>query len=85
MDTRLLRQVKRAAGRMRLPGSKSISNRALLLAALARGETILHGVLDSDDTRVMSGALRASCRDRPCSTVPETFASTASSAPAAFP
>ena len=59
MDTRLLRQAKRAAGRMRLPGSKSISNRALLLAALAQGETTLHGVLDSDDTRVMRGALEA--------------------------
>jgi 3-phosphoshikimate 1-carboxyvinyltransferase len=59
MDTRLLRQVKRAAGRMRLPGSKSISNRALLLAALAQGDTTLHGVLDSDDTRVMRGALEA--------------------------
>ena len=44
---------------MRLPGSKSISNRTLLLAALARGDTTLHGVLDSDDTRVMRGALAA--------------------------
>ena len=42
---------------MRLPGSKSISNRALLLAALAKGDTTLHGVLDSDDTRVMREAL----------------------------
>ena len=44
---------------MRLPGSKSISNRVLLLAALARGDTTLKGLLDSDDTRVMRGALEA--------------------------
>ena len=43
---------------MRLPGSKSISNRMLLLAALAQGATRLHGLLDSDDTRVMLDALR---------------------------
>ena len=49
----------RASGTLRLPGSKSISNRALLLAALARGDTRLAGVLDSDDTRVMRDALRA--------------------------
>ncbi|TEA74204.1 3-phosphoshikimate 1-carboxyvinyltransferase [Allopusillimonas ginsengisoli] len=47
-----------ASGRVRLPGSKSISNRALLLAALADGETRLSGLLDSDDTRVMIAALR---------------------------
>jgi 3-phosphoshikimate 1-carboxyvinyltransferase len=48
-----------AAGTVRLPGSKSISNRTLLLAALAEGETELAGLLDSDDTRVMLDALRA--------------------------
>ncbi|MBO7680832.1 MAG: 3-phosphoshikimate 1-carboxyvinyltransferase, partial [Thermoguttaceae bacterium] len=42
-----------------LPGSKSITNRALLLAALADGESILRGALDSDDTRAMLGALTA--------------------------
>lgn len=47
-----------ARGTVRLPGSKSISNRVLLLAALAEGRTVLHGLLDSDDTRVMLGALR---------------------------
>ncbi len=46
-------------GRMRLPGSKSISNRVLLLSALSSGDTTLNGVLDSDDTRVMLGALEA--------------------------
>lgn len=49
----------RVSGTVRLPGSKSISNRALLLAALARGTTTLTGLLDSDDTRVMRGALNA--------------------------
>jgi 3-phosphoshikimate 1-carboxyvinyltransferase len=41
------------------PGSKSISNRALLIAALAQGTSTLSGVLDSDDIRVMARALRA--------------------------
>ncbi|WP_369407727.1 3-phosphoshikimate 1-carboxyvinyltransferase [Trinickia terrae] len=47
----------RAAGTVRLPGSKSISNRVLLLAALAEGETTITNLLDSDDTRVMLDAL----------------------------
>ena len=47
-----------AGGTVVLPGSKSISNRVLLLAALCHGTTILHGVLDSEDTRVMIDALR---------------------------
>lgn len=49
----------RAAGTVKLPGSKSISNRMLLLAALAEGETEIRDLLDSDDTRVMLAALRA--------------------------
>ncbi|MEO6928178.1 MAG: 3-phosphoshikimate 1-carboxyvinyltransferase, partial [Casimicrobiaceae bacterium] len=48
-----------ARGTLTLPGSKSISNRVLLLAALARGTPTLHDVLDADDTRVMRAALRA--------------------------
>ena len=48
-----------ANGSVTLPGSKSISNRVLLLAALCRGQTTVHDLLDSDDTRVMLGALRA--------------------------
>ncbi len=47
-----------AAGALVLPGSKSISNRVLLLSALCLGSTTLHDVLDSDDTRVMLAALR---------------------------
>ena len=46
-----------AHGTVQLPGSKSISNRVLLLAALCAGTTTLHDVLDSDDTRVMLAAL----------------------------
>ena len=37
-----------------VPGSKSITNRALILAALANGETTLHGALWSEDTQVMA-------------------------------
>jgi len=47
-----------ARGTVALPGSKSISNRVLLLAALAEGTTEITGLLDSDDTRVMLAALR---------------------------
>lgn len=45
-------------GRVSPPGSKSITNRALLLAGLAKGTSRLSGALKSDDTRVMSEALR---------------------------
>jgi len=41
---------------VRIPGSKSITNRALLIAALAEGESVLDGVLFSDDTRYMAAA-----------------------------
>ncbi len=47
-----------ATGSVALPGSKSISNRTLLLAALSDGETIIEGLLKSDDTDVMIEALR---------------------------
>lgn len=49
---------KRAQGAIVLPGSKSISNRALLLAALSTGTTTLKNLLDADDTQVMRNALR---------------------------
>ena len=49
---------KRAQGSILLPGSKSISNRALLLAALSSGVTTLTNLLDADDTQVMRNALR---------------------------
>ena len=47
----------RARGSIQLPGSKSISNRILLLSALAQGTTEVKSLLDSDDTRVMLDAL----------------------------
>ncbi len=50
--------LSRAGGTVKLPGSKSISNRVLLLAGLAEGQTRVHDLLDSDDTRVMLDALR---------------------------
>jgi 3-phosphoshikimate 1-carboxyvinyltransferase len=50
--------LRAAAGTVTLPGSKSISNRVLLLAALCEGVTTIHDLLDSDDTRVMLIALK---------------------------
>jgi 3-phosphoshikimate 1-carboxyvinyltransferase len=54
-----LEPVMHVEGTVRLPGSKSISNRTLLLAALAEGATTIHDLLASDDTLVMLGALRS--------------------------
>lgn len=51
--------VMHVEGVVRLPGSKSISNRTLLLAALSEGTTTIHDLLASDDTLVMLGALRS--------------------------
>ena len=59
MEELYLHQVTRALGRVRIPGSKSITNRALLLAALSEGATLLTGVLESEDTTVMMDALSA--------------------------
>jgi len=50
--------LQEAGGTVTLPGSKSISNRVLLLSALCEGRTWVHDLLDSDDTRVMLEALR---------------------------
>lgn len=58
METLDLAPMIRAAGTVRLPGSKSISNRVLLLAALAEGHTRVHDLLQSDDTQRMLEALR---------------------------
>ena len=46
-------------GRIRPPGSKSLTNRALVCAGLARGRSTLSGCLDSQDTRVMAAGLQA--------------------------
>jgi 3-phosphoshikimate 1-carboxyvinyltransferase len=52
-----------AAGTVRMPGSKSISNRVLLLAGLSAGTTVIEALLESDDTQVMLDALaRLGCR-----------------------
>ena len=53
-----LSPAKRAQGIVTLPGSKSISNRVLLLSALAQGTTRIEGLLESDDTAVMLAALK---------------------------
>ncbi len=53
-----LPSVQRAQGTVALPGSKSISNRVLLLSALAQGTTRIEGLLASDDTAVMLAALK---------------------------
>ena len=50
--------VANVSGVIRLPGSKSISNRTLLLSALADGETVVRDLLSSDDTSVMLDALQ---------------------------
>lgn len=54
-----LQPIKRVNGTVNLPGSKSVSNRALLLAALAQGTTRLTNLLDSDDVKHMLNALSA--------------------------
>jgi len=60
-----------ASGSVQLPGSKSISNRVLLLAALSQGTTVIHDLLDSDDTRVMLQALQQiGCVIAPAAVVP---------------
>lgn len=57
MRSVLLGPIRRVTGTVRLPGSKSITNRVLLLAALARGDTRIREMLDADDTGVMLQAL----------------------------
>ena len=59
MRTLTLAPTPALTGTVTLPGSKSISNRALLLAAMAEGETQIRNLLDSDDTRYMVRALEA--------------------------
>jgi 3-phosphoshikimate 1-carboxyvinyltransferase len=58
MKTLTLEPIVRVEGTVNLPGSKSVSNRALLLAALAHGTTRLTNLLDSDDIRHMLNALK---------------------------
>jgi 3-phosphoshikimate 1-carboxyvinyltransferase len=57
METLTLPPLSSIDGEVTLPGSKSLSNRALLLAAVARGQTRISNLLDSDDVRHMRSAL----------------------------
>lgn len=59
MESLTLKPIGRVDGTITLPGSKSVSNRALLLAALARGTTTLENLLASDDTGHMLASLAA--------------------------
>ncbi|HIP28537.1 MAG TPA: 3-phosphoshikimate 1-carboxyvinyltransferase [Sulfurovum sp.] len=58
MHSLTLKPIHKIDGEVNLPGSKSLSNRALLLAALAEGTTKITNLLESDDTRHMLNALR---------------------------
>jgi len=58
MNSLTLKPIKKIDGEVNLPGSKSLSNRALLLAALAEGTTRITNLLESDDTRHMLNALK---------------------------
>ncbi len=57
MEKLTLQPIQNVSGTVNVPGSKSLSNRALLLAALAEGSTILTNLLDSDDIKHMLTAL----------------------------
>ena len=59
MEEITLTPIQSVEGTINLPGSKSLSNRALLLAALAEGTTQVTNLLDSDDIRYMLNALKA--------------------------
>ena len=58
MESLTLQPIQKISGEINLPGSKSLSNRALLLAALSTGTTRLTNLLDSDDIRHMLNALK---------------------------
>ena len=57
MEQLTLDPIAKVSGEINVPGSKSLSNRALLLAALAEGETVLTNLLDSEDIEHMLNAL----------------------------
>ena len=59
MDSITLKPVARVDGTIQLPGSKSLSNRLLLLSSLARGKTEVNNLLESDDTGYMAHALES--------------------------
>ncbi|CAL8469065.1 g8606 [Coccomyxa elongata] len=55
----VLQPISKIEGHVRLPGSKSLSNRILLMAALSKGTTVVKNLLDSEDIRHMVSALKA--------------------------
>lgn len=55
----VLQPIREISGTVKLPGSKSLSNRILLLAALSEGTTVVDNLLNSEDVHYMLGALRA--------------------------
>ncbi|MDY6322925.1 MAG: 3-phosphoshikimate 1-carboxyvinyltransferase [Succinivibrio sp.] len=59
MNSISLNKISKVSGRVSVPGSKSLSNRALLMSALSRGRTTLFNILKSDDTARMVDALKA--------------------------
>ncbi len=63
-DAARIRPATRLRGSLRLPGDKSISHRALLLAAMAEGESRIHGAGDGADVRSTAGIVRALGRER---------------------
>ncbi|KAA8499420.1 3-phosphoshikimate 1-carboxyvinyltransferase, chloroplastic [Porphyridium purpureum] len=58
LESLRLEPIGKISGEIDLPGSKSLSNRMLLLAALARGTTVVENLLDSDDVQYMLAALK---------------------------
>ena len=58
MEQKKLNAASSANGKIYLPGSKSITNRLLLMSALSDGETLIQNYLDSDDTQQMLNALK---------------------------
>lgn len=58
MDSITIKPIARVSGEVTIPGSKSLSNRILLLATLAKGETEISNLLDSDDINFMLTALK---------------------------
>ncbi|MEK9137975.1 MAG: 3-phosphoshikimate 1-carboxyvinyltransferase, partial [Bacteroidota bacterium] len=57
MITKEIIPTARVNARIRVPGSKSITNRALICAALAKGESVIRNASDSDDTALMANGL----------------------------
>ena len=57
-DSLTLSPIRKIAGKVHLPGSKSLSNRILMLSMLSEGTTLIRNILDSDDVRHMLEALK---------------------------